>query len=126
MYATFHVSVGEDSLHLKSSIVRTQDGINIYVGGGGKTHIGTTVISQPRPSLTGDGSRSCTTSVFNILGHKDDEIAVPIAEEICKHFNEVTVVTAGIHIEKATVIDIEKLKGYGIQMISLIIAAIER
>ncbi|KUO53543.1 MAG: hypothetical protein APF76_12095 [Desulfitibacter sp. BRH_c19] len=121
MYSTFHVSIGEGTLCLKGTIVKTQDGINIYIGGGKKTHIGTTVISQPRSSLTGDGSTSCTTSVLNILGHKDDEIALPIAEEICKHFKETTVVTAGIHIDKATTQVIEKFKWYGTQIIPLII-----
>ncbi|MBB6216094.1 hypothetical protein HNQ80_002193 [Anaerosolibacter carboniphilus] len=124
MYSTFHIQFGEGSLCLKSSIVKTQDGIHIYVGGGEKAHIGTTVISQPRPSLKGDGRTSCTTSVFNILGHKDDEIAIPIAEEICKYFNETTVVTAGIHIGQATAQDIEQLKWYGTQITILIIRAI--
>lgn len=125
MHSTYHVSIGEGILCLKSTIVKTQDGINIYIGGGDKTHIGTIVISQPRPSLTGDGSTSCTTSMFNILGHKDVEIAIPIAEKICKHFKETTVVTAGIHIDKAAAQDIENLKWHGMQIIPLIIEALK-
>ncbi len=121
MYSTFHVTIGEGALSLKSTIIKTQDGINIYIGGGKKTHIGTTVISQPRSSLTGDGSTSCTTSVINVIGHKDDKIAIPVAEEICKHFKETTVVTAGIHIDKATLEVIDILKWHGTQIIPLII-----
>ena len=63
--------------------------------------------------------------MFNILGHKDDLIAIPIAEEICKQFKETTVVTAGVHIDNATAQDIEQLKSYGNQITSLIVAAIK-
>jgi gallate decarboxylase subunit D len=125
MYTTFHISIGEGSLRLESTIIKTQDGINIFIGGGERIHVGTTVISQPRPSLTGDGSTSCTTSVINLLGHKDDEIAIPVAEEICKHFKETTVVTAGIHIDNATAQYIEELKSNRMQITSMIIEAIE-
>ena len=88
--------------------VRTQNGIDIYVGGGELSHIGTVVISQPRPSLKGDGSISCTTSVFNLLSHKDDAIAIPLAERLCKKLNQVIVVTAGVHIDNADKQDIER------------------
>jgi gallate decarboxylase subunit D len=125
MYTTFHISIGEGSLCLNSTTIKTEDGINIFIGGGEKIHIGTTVISQPRPSLTGDGSSSCTTSVINLLGHKDDEIAIPIAEEICKHFKETTVVTAGVHIDNATAQHIEQLKNNRAQITSMIIDSLE-
>lgn len=125
MYSAFNVSFGEGSLSLESTIIKTQDGISIYIGGGEKAHIGTTVISQPRASLTGNGSISCTTSVINILGHKDDEIIIPIAEKVCKHFNETTVVVAGIHIDRARALEIEKLKRNGDRIASLIIESIE-
>ena len=97
---------GKYSLHAVA--VRTQNGIDIYVGGGDLSHIGTVVISQPRLSLKGDGSISCTTSVFNLLSHKDDAIAVPLAEELCKKLNQVVVVTAGVHIDNADKQEIER------------------
>ena len=90
-------------------MTKTQDGVNIYIGGGEKSHIGTIVVSQPRCSLKGDGSISCTTSVYNLVGHKDDGIAIPLAEELCRKINQVVVVSAGVHVENAASKDIEKL-----------------
>jgi len=125
MYTTIEVSVGEGCLCIKSTIVKTNDGISIYIGGGQKPHIGTVVISQPRKSLTGDRVIKCTTSVINTLGHKDDEIAIPIAEEICKKFEVTTVVTAGVHIDDANDLDIKQLKSNSEILMSLMTSAIE-
>ncbi len=93
---------------LQAVAVRTQNGINIYIGGGELPHIGTVVISQPRLSLKGDGNTSCTTSVFNLVSHKDDAMAIPLAERICKKLNQVVVVTAGVHIDNADKQDIDR------------------
>ena len=54
------------------------------IQGGDKPHIGCTVQSVPRPSLTGNGTISATSSVLNLTGHKDldglaDEIVSGIA-----------------------------------------------
>lgn len=102
-------TINEGKYSLEAVVVITGDGINIYLGGGEKPHLGTVVISQPRPSLKGDGTISCTTSVFNFMHHKDDGLAVPLAELICKSMNTPVVVTAGVHIDSATGDDIDKL-----------------
>lgn len=47
---------------------------------GGKSHIGCTVLAIPRESLTGEGI-SCTSSVINVSGHKDEEICRYVAEK---------------------------------------------
>ncbi|KPU43147.1 hypothetical protein OXPF_33970 [Oxobacter pfennigii] len=125
MYKTFRINISQGNLILDCSAIRTSDGIIIYIGGGEKAHIGSTVISQPRLSLTGNGNVSCTTSVINILGHKDDAIAVPVSEAICRHFNETTVVTAGVHIDNAGPSDIEKFIRMRDEIILKIIKAIE-
>ena len=91
-------------------VVQTISGLNIYLGGGEEPHIGTVAVSIPRPSLTGDGSTSCTTSVFNLISHKDDVLAIPLAEELSRQLNQVVVVTAGMHIEKATTEEITRIK----------------
>ncbi|MDR7868648.1 MAG: hypothetical protein RIN56_17790 [Sporomusaceae bacterium] len=104
---TEEVADGRYSLH--AVLVTTADGISIYLGGGESPHIGTVVISQPRPSLRGDGQISCTTSVFNLIAHKDDSLAIPLAEELCKKHKQVVVVTAGVHIDNAEENDIARL-----------------
>lgn len=106
---TEEVSDGRHSL--RAVAVLTGQGVNIFLGGGELPHIGTVVISQPRHSLKGNGVISCTTSVFNIVGHKDDILAVPLAEIFCKKLNQVIVVTAGVHIENAAEQDIARING---------------
>lgn len=121
-----HVSIGEGRFKLEAIITNTQEGVNIYLGGGEKTHIGTVVLCQPRESLKQDGSRSVTTSVLNILGHKDDDIAKPIAEILCRCLNEKIVVSAGVHIENATAAEIQALLELGNRLAENIIESIER
>jgi len=94
---------------MQAVVTKTDDGVNVYVGGGEKPHIGAIVLSQPRQSLKGDGTTSCTTSVINILGHKDDAVAVPMAEELCRKINQAVVVTCGVHIENAATEEIEEI-----------------
>ncbi|WP_422447710.1 hypothetical protein [Thermoanaerobacterium sp. DL9XJH110] len=122
MKEVFVETIGEGRLNLKAVVTVVPEGVNIYLGGGEKPHIGTVVISQPRQSLKCDGSISCTTSVFNLLGHKDDGIAIPLAEEICKKLNRLVVVTAGVHIENATIEDIERLKNSGRLLTDMILS----
>jgi hypothetical protein len=52
---------------------------------------------------------SSSTSVFTLVGHKEDELSKQIAEHITKITKRVTVVIMGLHIEKATLKDINCL-----------------
>ena len=72
--------------------------INVVLSGG-IPHIGCTVISQPRLSLTGDDSASCTTSVINVTGHKDDVICRMVSERLCREFQCTVVCSGGFHID---------------------------
>ena len=96
---------------LDAVCVRTQDGIQVYVGGGERPHVGCVAISEPRESLRKDGSRSCTTSVINRIAHKDAALAVPLAEALCVATGQVVVVTAGVHVDNARPEEIERLLG---------------
>ena len=71
----------------------------LLVQGGEKPHIGCTVQAIPRLSLTGDGSVSCTSSVLNVTGHKDEMICRKLAEDVCKAAQAVVVCTGGFHID---------------------------
>ncbi|TCZ76520.1 hypothetical protein E0485_13020 [Paenibacillus albiflavus] len=96
------VSVGAGRTIVQAVVVSVDQGINLYIGGGEDPHIGTVIICEPRPSLRNDGTYSCTTSVHNFLGHKDDLLAKPIAEALCKQLRKPVVITAGIHVDDAT------------------------
>lgn len=64
---------------------------------GGKAHIGCVAVAIPRPSLRENGGSSCTSSVFNLTGHKDEEICRRLAEAYCKMTGKLAVCTGGVH-----------------------------
>ncbi|MFR9190881.1 MAG: hypothetical protein ACLVL7_12145 [Anaerotruncus massiliensis (ex Togo et al. 2019)] len=86
--------VSRDALAARGAGGGFDEGLTVTVGGG-RSHIGSVAIAQPRPSLRGDGSVSCTCSVWNQPGHKDEAVARPVAERLCRALNTVVVVTAG-------------------------------
>lgn len=73
----------------------------VTVCGGTLPHIGSTVMAQARPSLTGEGI-SATSSVLNCLGHKEEAIARMFAEKIAVQGNCTAVCTCGIHLDAIT------------------------
>ena len=76
--------------------------IFILIRGGDKPHIGSCVLSIPRPSLAGDEKISCTSSVLNVVGHKDENICRLVAESFCKKFNTTVICTGGFHVDNLT------------------------
>ena len=74
----------------------------IILQGGNRPHIGSTVLSVPRPSLTGNGEVSVTSSVLNITGHKDEKICRYLAEQTAKYKNAVVTCTGGFHVDNIT------------------------
>ena len=52
----------------------------LTLSGGEKPHIGCVVQAVPRPSLSGDGTISVTSSVINLTGHKDEFLCRRLAE----------------------------------------------
>lgn len=81
------------------SAARLGGDILLAVRGGEKPHIGCTVQAVPRESLTGDGSISVTSSVMNLLGHKDEALCRSLAEQVCKKTAAVVVCTGGFHMD---------------------------
>lgn len=74
----------------------------ITVSGGELPHIGTVVMACPRPSLTGDGTMSATSSVMNVVGHKDEEICRYLAQSAAARHSAVTVCLGGFHVDAMT------------------------
>jgi len=95
----YTAGVGKCRVDLMVSV--TGDGLVAQLYGGDRPHVGAVAISLPRPSLSDAAKVSCNTSVIPILGHKDDEIAKPIAEEIARSFGKPVVVVAGLHVDNA-------------------------
>lgn len=90
------------SAELEIGVRRIGDDIAVWVSGGDRPHIGCVVQAVPRLSLTGDGSRSATSSVLNLTGHKDEFLCRELAETICAAVGRVTVCTGGFHCDGMT------------------------
>lgn len=102
------VSYGEGRYKIDISSVITANGISITVTGGEKPHVGGMALSVPRKSLSSDRT-SCDTWVSPVPGHKDTEVAVPVAEMVCLETGQTTAVVAGIHIDRAEEREIRQL-----------------
>lgn len=78
------------------------ENILILIRGGEIPHIGSCVMSIPRKSLQNNEKISCTSSVLNVIGHKDEKICRIVAEKFCKKFQTVVVCVGGFHCENLT------------------------
>ncbi|MGN0373810.1 MAG: hypothetical protein ACI4F3_13505 [Enterocloster sp.] len=92
---------------LELKITAVGEDCHLLFSGGDRPHIGCCVLAVPRPSLTGNGSISCTSSVINVTGHKDEEICRFLAERAAMACGAVTVCTGGFHVDS---ISAEQLK----------------
>lgn len=70
----------------------------VAVSGGSNPHIGCVTLSMPRESLADSDIISSTTSVLNLVGHKDDKVAKYISSKLSATLNRNVVVPCGIHI----------------------------
>ncbi len=87
-----------EKVNYEAHITRMDRGVVVAIGGG-ESHIGTLILAEPRPSLTGDGSMSATSSVLNRIGHLDEGPLRKNAEMLAARLNQPVVVTGGIHLE---------------------------
>ena len=90
--------------------------------GGEVPHIGAVAVSIPRPSLANSRQRSATTSVFTILGHKEDELARPVAAELARTLDRTTVVVAGVHLRRARAVDLARVFENAGHVVEVIVA----
>ena len=86
------------------------DDILAVLKGGIRPHIGCTVLAVPRQSLTGDGSMSCTSSVINVTGHKDEAICRRVAEALSRTYACTVICTGGVHFDGAGPQDIKDIQ----------------
>ncbi len=94
-------SSGEGKFRVEGVVNRTGNGTIVSMIGGEEPHIGAVAVATPRLGLKDNTKTGATCSVYTLLGHRDDEIAKPAAEEFAKELGEVTIVIAGIHIKNA-------------------------
>jgi hypothetical protein len=92
--------IGRIKINIKAITVG-QD-LCIIISGGDSPHIGCVTLSIPRLSLADTGRTSATTSVLNLVGHKDDHAASYVSNVLAAKLNKNVVVTGGIHVDKIT------------------------
>jgi hypothetical protein len=80
----------------------------VSLWGGSRPHIGAVAVALPRQSLRDPQKVSSTSSVFTLLGHKEDIIAKAFSERLSSALNRVVVVTVGIHLDRIDEKGIEK------------------
>lgn len=90
-----------DSYLLTCQVIPMGKDYTVTVCGGSLPHVGSAVMAQARPSLTGSGT-SATSSVLNCVGHKDEAIARILAEKIAVRGNCTVVCVCGIHLDNIT------------------------
>ena len=105
----FLVEAGKDDYRITAKGFFIGDDLILAIYGGTRPHIGAVAIAQPRPSLKDPKAVSSTSSVFTLVGHKEDFLAKKIAEKIAAVFNITVTVTAGIHWDNLTKEAIEEV-----------------
>ncbi len=100
---------GEGKLKVFGEVFFLGKDLIILLGGGEKPHVGSVAIALPRKSLKEKEKTSCTSSVYNLLGHKDEVIVRMLAEKVCVALNKVVVCAGGVHIENASEEEICKI-----------------
>jgi len=90
-----------ESIHLILSHERIGDDLLVTIHGGDEYHIGGVALAYPTQSHY---RNAITVSVNTITapGHKDYLVANSSAEKICRALEVTTLVSVGIHVEKAT------------------------
>ena len=100
------ITVESGRIKITLQAVPVGNDLCVILYGGDTPHIGCVTLSVPRPSLKDKTATSATTSVLNIIGHKDDEAARYVSSVLASKLNKNVVVTCGIHIEDITVEEI--------------------
>lgn len=104
-----HIVVSLSFGQIELKVTETKRDCHILLYGGESPHIGTVVISQPRPSLRENGKISCTSSVWNMSGHKDEALCRILAEKMTVLRNKPVVCTGGFHVDDITEEQIQEL-----------------
>lgn len=105
----FELGMGRTELGIYAQAIEDH-GLVVTIAGGERPHIGAVALAQPRPSLRDPHQRSATTSVLALVGHKDDEVARSMANQLAQASGRATTVIAGIHVDQATDEEIEQFR----------------
>jgi len=100
--SSFTVSLRQGRFKVVAAVYEIGPDILVAIWGGNRPHIGAIGLAQARQSLRDEEQKAATSSVFTLLGHKEDLIVKPLSEEITRRFGRNSVVVAGIHWDNIT------------------------
>lgn len=109
MFST-KITVGSKSYEITAMVTLCGKDVVVAIGGGESPHVGAVALASPRPSLNNNGVISATASVLCVMGHKEDIAARDVALRLASKLNTVTLVSVGLHLDSATLEDIERLQ----------------
>lgn len=105
----YNLKESQGRIQINMLAVTIGDDLCVIISGGDKPHIGCVTLSAPRPSLLDSNKQSATTSVLNLLGHKDDEPAKFVSHTLSACLGKNVVVTCGIHLDHITAEEIKSV-----------------
>ena len=97
-----HLTKEQGRIKINVHAVAIGEDLCVIISGGDSPHIGCVTLSVPRPRLADSAVMSATTSVLNLIGHKDDEAAKYVSHTLAAKLNKNVVVTCGIHVDQIT------------------------
>jgi hypothetical protein len=93
----FELSVQEGDYPIHSISILMGEDLLTCLWGGTKPHVGAVGVALPRPSLADPNVASSTSSVFTVLGHKEDEVVKMVSERLSARLKKTVITIAGIH-----------------------------
>jgi len=105
------------------SLTLTAGGAVLQLYGGTFEHVGSLTVSVPRPSLMDKNRTSVTSSVINLLSHKEEQVGRPAAEKLAVALDLPVVCVAGIHVDGATDDELMLLAGYCEDVVQMLLQA---
>ena len=121
MARLYEACAGEGRLSVTGSLTVTGGGGVLQLYGGTHEHVGSITVSVPRPSLMDSERTSVTSSVINLLSHKEELVGRPAAETLAVALELPVVCVAGIHVDDATSDELKLLNRYSEDVVRLLI-----
>ena len=121
MAQLYEASAGEGRLSVTGALTITDGGGVLQLYGGTREHVGSVTVSIPRPSLMDSDCTSVTSSVINLLSHKEEFVGRPAAEMLAVALDRPVVCIAGIHVDEATNDELKLLSKYSEDVVRLLI-----
>ncbi len=119
-------TAGSGRYRVEGRGVATGAGVVITLTGGERPHVGAVGLGIPRPSRRDPARTSATSSVLAVTGHRDDELAKPLAELAAARLGQEAVVVVGVHVDGATDEEIARLSENTRQAAELLLAELLR